>query len=130
MPFAIRLTNGSTKYEGAVEVYYNGGWGAVCDNGWDLNDANVVCNELYLGGATNARRGAFYGQSSGQIWLDNLNCTGTETSIKQCPHNGWGIHSCSHSRTASVKCNTGMLCLSKWCRTLKNIMHAHTYVCT
>lgn len=90
-------------------MYYNGEWGAVCDNGWDLNDANVVCNELYLGQAMNARHGAFYGQSSGQIWLDNLNCAGTERSIEQCLHNGFGIQNCSHSKTAGVKCTTGML---------------------
>ena len=110
MIFSVRLTNESTKYEGAVEVYYNGEWGAVCDNGWDINDAHVVCNQLYLGGARNARHSAFYGQSSGKIWLDGLNCTGTEKSIEQCPHNGWGTQSCNHSKTAGVKCTTGMLC--------------------
>ena len=94
-----------------MEVYYNGEWGAICDNGWDFNDALVVCDQLYLGGARNARRGAFYGQSSRRIWLDNVNCTGTENSIERCRHSGWGIPNCSHSKTAGVKCTTGMLYL-------------------
>ena len=123
MSFTVRLTNGPTKYEGAVEVYHNGEWGAVCDNGWDINDAHVVCNQLYLGEAMNAIRGAFYGQSSGKIWLDDLNCTGTEKSIKQCPHNGWGTQNCSHSKTAGVKCTTGMLYIYIQCRT-----HRHAYI--
>ena len=42
----IRLTDGSTEYEGRVEVCINGVWGSVCDHGWDSNDASVVCKQL------------------------------------------------------------------------------------
>ena len=46
----IRLTDGTTQYEGRVEVCINGVWGAVCDNGWDTAEANAVCHQLgYLG---------------------------------------------------------------------------------
>jgi len=103
----VRLVNGASKYEGRVEVYHNGEWGTVCDDGWDINDAQVVCSELGLGQAFAARRNAFYGQGSGEIWLDDLNCVGTERSIVNCLHRGWGIENCDHSKDAGVKCIAG-----------------------
>ena len=104
----IRLVDGPTSHEGRVEVYYNGEWGTVCDDEWDLNDAQVVCNELGLGNAIAARHNAHYGEGNGTIWLDNVNCNGSESFIENCSHEGWGIHNCSHSQDAGVKCVTGM----------------------
>ena len=103
----VRLVNGPTKYEGRVEVYHNGEWGTVCDNGWDMNDAQVVCGELGLGYAVAASHDAFYGQGNGQIWLNNLNCVGSEGTIGDCTHEGWGVESCTHSEDAGVKCIKG-----------------------
>jgi len=103
----VRLVNGPTEHEGRVEVYHNGEWGTVCDNGWDLNDAQVVCSQLNIGQAIAARDNAFYGQGSGEIWLDSLNCVGTEMTIGYCSHRGWGIENCSHSEDAGVICTAG-----------------------
>ena len=105
--FLVRIVGGPSKYEGRVEVYYNGEWGTVCDDGWDLNDAQVVCSELGLGKATAAIHGAFYGLGSGQIWLDEVNCAGTEQTIGSCSHRGWGIDNCFHWEDASVNCTAG-----------------------
>ena len=105
----VRLVNGPTSYEGRVEVYHNGEWGTVCDDGWDLNDAQVVCRQLGFDSAIDAihaRSDAFYGQGSGQIWLNKVNCNGNESTIVNCSHDGWGIHSCTHAEDASVKCTT------------------------
>ena len=109
MCYTVRLIDGPTMFEGRVEVYHNGEWGTVCDDGWDLNDAKVVCGELGLGPAIAPRRYAFYGQGAGRIWLNNLNCTGNELIIGNCSHSGWGTHSCSHSKDAGVKCASGKL---------------------
>ena len=111
----VRLVNGSTEYDGRVEVYYNGEWGTVCDDGWDLNDAQAVCNELGFGKAVGAKHNAFYGQGSGQIWLDGVNCVGTESMITSCLHGGWGSHNCNHRKDASVKCASGKYVANQIC---------------
>ena len=109
----VRLVNGPTQHEGRVEVYHNGEWGTVCDDGWDLNDAQVVCRELGFGQAVVATTDAFYGQGSGIIWLDEVDCSGTEFTIGNCLHNGWGFEDCDHYEDAGVKCSAsnGKLCI-------------------
>ena len=42
----IRLIGGTLPNEGRVEVCHNNAWGTVCDNGWDVVDANVACKQL------------------------------------------------------------------------------------
>ena len=101
----VRLANRPTEYEGRVEVYYNNEWGTVCDDGWDLNDAHVVCRQLGFGEAAATRH---YGEGSGQIWLDELNCNGTELTIENCSHRGWGNENCyDHRKDAGVQCSNG-----------------------
>ena len=42
----IRLTDGTTQYEGRVEMCINGVRGTVCDSSWDSRGAYAVCHQL------------------------------------------------------------------------------------
>ncbi|NXQ15732.1 DMBT1 protein, partial [Peucedramus taeniatus] len=97
------------RCEGRVEISHSGGRGTVCDNDWDLRDAQVVCRQLGCGAAVSATSSASFGQGSGSIYLDNVNCTGWELSIFQCSHRGWGVHKCGHSEDAGVVCSETIL---------------------
>ncbi|XP_067321107.1 deleted in malignant brain tumors 1 protein-like [Anolis sagrei] len=101
----LRLVNGPDRCSGHLEVLHNQQWGTVCESGWDARDAQVVCRELNCGDASTAFGGVRYGQGSGLIWLENVNCTGEETSLAACPKSPWGKHSCNHSQDVSVKCS-------------------------
>uniref|UniRef100_A0A6Q2YBN1 SRCR domain-containing protein n=3 Tax=Esox lucius TaxID=8010 RepID=A0A6Q2YBN1_ESOLU len=103
----LRLVGGNQESEGRVEVYHEGKWGTICDDGWDLAEAQVVCRQLKFPGAISAVTGGTYGEGSGSIWLDDLDCKGTEKSLTDCSFKGWGLTDCSHREDAGVVCGTG-----------------------
>ncbi|XP_061114999.1 deleted in malignant brain tumors 1 protein-like isoform X1 [Conger conger] len=100
----VRLEDGMAECEGRVEVYYEGHWGTVCDDFWDMNDAEVVCRELGCGAALGAMQFAHFGEGTGLIFLDNVQCTGSEQSLLDCQSHGLGVHNCMHYQDAAVVC--------------------------
>ncbi|CAG2240873.1 Antigen WC1.1,Scavenger receptor cysteine-rich domain superfamily protein,Neurotrypsin,Scavenger receptor cysteine-rich type 1 protein M160,Scavenger receptor cysteine-rich type 1 protein M130,Deleted in malignant brain tumors 1 protein [Mytilus edulis] len=85
----VRLVDGNNSLEGRVEIYVNGIWGTICDDGFGDEEASVICGML---GYHNARSvpysKAHFGEGYGSIVLDDLNCIGTETDIFDCQSDG------------------------------------------
>ena len=96
-----------------MEVFYNGIWGTICDDAWDLLDALVVCKMLGYERAVAAHGSAWFGPGTGSILLDDVACSGAESNLAQCIYRGYpipGDHNCGHSEDASVMCSN----TSKW----------------
>jgi hypothetical protein len=100
----VRLADGNTPAEGRVEVFHEGVWGTVCDDLWGIDDASVVCRQLGFIRAEAATNSATFGPGQDPIWMDNVNCSGDEERLVDCPFNGFGSHDCSHSEDAGAIC--------------------------
>ncbi|KAE8605792.1 hypothetical protein XENTR_v10015320 [Xenopus tropicalis] len=101
----VALVNGPTGCSGRVEVYYKGKWGTVCDETWDLADANVVCKELGCGSATEAPKAARFHPGDGPIWLEKVFCNGNEAHLSECGAVTSRRGVCDHSQDAGVICS-------------------------
>lgn len=135
--YELRLAGGKAKSEGRIEVKgwskaaiprrlcvvmagiaftgiaatlsVNGIWGAVCDDGFGLPEADVVCREAgYRDGAVEVLSGGVLPAPSKPlpILVDELMCSGNETSLMGCEHAGWGVHDCTAEEMVGVRCAT------------------------
>ena len=92
-----------------MEICFNQEWGTVCDQMWDEQDAIVVCRHLGLvSEGVEAVGNATFGQGTGWVWLDNVQCTGNETALINCSASSRGINSCTHGQDAGVRCGKYM----------------------
>uniref|UniRef100_A0A4W4GFL8 SRCR domain-containing protein n=1 Tax=Electrophorus electricus TaxID=8005 RepID=A0A4W4GFL8_ELEEL len=106
LPLRLRGAEGSCS--GRLEIYHNAAWGSICDDQWDISDAEVVCRQLGCGkcGSAVAVLGAdWFGEGSGRVWADVFDCHGNETHLSECPISSWSRTACSHKQDAGVICN-------------------------
>ncbi|XP_041629290.1 T-cell differentiation antigen CD6 isoform X5 [Vulpes lagopus] len=101
---AVRLTGGSSPCAGRVEMLEHRQWGSVCDDTWDLEDSHVVCRQLNCGWAVQALPGLHFAPGRGPIHRDQVNCSGAEAYLWDCPGLP-GAGYCGHKEDAGVVCS-------------------------
>jgi len=95
------LEDGSVR--GRVEVNYESEWGTVCDDDFDDLDAAVFCRSIGYS-SSGATAIGYFGGGEGPTWMDQVACTGEESSLEECSRNDWGVEDCSHSEDVGVLC--------------------------
>ena len=106
----LRLSGGQTANEGRVEIFFDGYWGTVCDQNWDLLDAIVACHQLGYSTAAAALTGSAFGIGSEPNWLISAHCTGYEDNLIECRLSD-GNSSC-RSEHAGVICSSKQIHLN------------------
>ena len=106
--FSLRLEGGPGEYAGRIEVKYNGTWGSVCDDGFDINVGHVICRQLGYPEAIATPCCSAFGAGKGPFWLAGVKCQGNESSLFDCDYGKLGDNNnCDHYLSlddASVVC--------------------------
>ncbi|KAK1784309.1 hypothetical protein P4O66_019950, partial [Electrophorus voltai] len=100
----LRLRGAERSCSGRLEVYHNAVGGSICDDQWDIRDAEVVCRQLGCGKALRADGSAAFGAGEGVIWLNRVKCRGDEIHLWDCSYSLKKHTDCSHIEDAGVTC--------------------------
>ncbi|XP_072423889.1 scavenger receptor cysteine-rich type 1 protein M130-like, partial [Chiloscyllium punctatum] len=106
-PEEIHLAEGAHRCSGRLEILFNGTWGTVCDDAWSESGARVVCEQLDCGPLlnTSGEEGDHpRGRPGTPIWLDEVQCRGSEPEVWACRSAYWGQHDCHHKEDVQVNC--------------------------
>lgn len=101
-PIAVRLEPNITF--GAVELWQDTQYALVCADGFDDSDAKVVCHSLGYRNGISICCSVFGDMPDYQISINNVQCTGHESSILQCEYTN-NADGCLSKRYASVACS-------------------------
>lgn len=71
---------------------------------WGVGQAKPSARVCLVGRYGKQAPASPFGESAGPIWLDEVSCSGRETSLLQCSRPPWGRHDCSHREDVGVAC--------------------------
>ncbi|XP_059366448.1 antigen WC1.1-like [Carassius carassius] len=100
----LRLSGGKGRCSGRLEVYHNAVWGSVCEDQWDISDAQVVCRQLGCGAALRADGNSVFGAGEGVVWMNKVECRGNEIHLWDCPLSLKNHTDCSNKEHAGLTC--------------------------
>ena len=69
-----------------------------------MQEARVACRQLGFTNASNYYCCGNFGYSNGPIWINNVNCNGTEMNLAGCSYNGWNNTGCSRYSEVGIAC--------------------------
>ncbi|CAI5657931.1 unnamed protein product [Oreochromis niloticus] len=101
---SVRLLNGSSLCSGRLQVKSNQRWSSVCEDDFDLQDAEVGCRELGCG-PPSLLQGALYGEVEAPVWSREFQCGGHESALLDCRSSGSVRSSCSPGKAAGLTCS-------------------------
>ena len=101
-PISVRLEPNITF--GAVELWQESQYALVCADGFDDTDAKVVCHSLGYRNGISICCSVFGNMPDYKISINNVQCTGQESSILQCSYSN-NADGCRSNRYASVACS-------------------------
>ncbi|XP_044180575.1 fibroblast growth factor receptor 3-like isoform X2 [Acropora millepora] len=102
--FPVRLAGvDGINYAGRVEVFYQGKWGKICRNNWDINDVKVVCRQLGFPSAVAELISVNTRNDTISVVMSNVACTGQESVLASCNRVD-GKHNCTDNIGAQALC--------------------------
>ena len=112
--FDVQLYGGFYPHEGRIGFQHKNQWGVICEDTWDLRDADVICRQLgFEKGASNLAAGLEVVDRDGRrqptVIMTDIECSGNELTIDECKFNLVKPGKCLHSAVnAGVFCVPGM----------------------
>ncbi|XP_016406647.1 scavenger receptor cysteine-rich type 1 protein M130-like [Sinocyclocheilus rhinocerous] len=100
----LRLIGEEGRCSGRLEVYHNAVWGSVCDDQWDISDAQVVCRQLGCGAALRTDGISAFGAGAGVVWMNKVECRGNEIHLWDCPLSLNNHTDCSRKKLVRLTC--------------------------
>ncbi|EDV26974.1 uncharacterized protein TRIADDRAFT_54448 [Trichoplax adhaerens] len=113
---SVRIADGDEYSFGRIEVHYNNTWGTICQKGFTIESADVICKQLgFMNAAVNFLNGNYYGLERGEYCtsttcLTNGVCTANQATNAiqcSCPPIIAGRY-CQDLNTTALSCNFEM----------------------
>lgn len=100
----VKLSGGLNRCAGKVEFFDKSQWGTLCSESWDFNDASVACKQLDCGRTHKLTTHEEHDGSNTHTWLDQIECSGMESSLAQCTRRPFTDKTCNTTAIAGVVC--------------------------
>ena len=101
---AIKLSGSSVEHAGRIEICMEGIQTILCDDSWDIKDAQVACRELGYPPYGAVPTYNCYTDSQLSFGITHINCTGNEEHLVNCSHSNASLYNCNSHKEAGVVC--------------------------